>query len=138
MTYKTGSIGEFMRWTTRVVADPAAAGAEPKRWFDSDATAAKSLGGAASPEAMVKLLSPDNLALLTLIGSRQPQSLHALAALAGRKSSNLSRTLKKLQQAGIIGFENGPGRTIAPRLLARRVTLELDFTGRGGSVSVQG
>ena len=36
MTYKTGSIGEFMKWTKRVVTDPAAAANMPKRWFDSD------------------------------------------------------------------------------------------------------
>lgn len=125
-----------MQWTKRVVVDPHVAVGAPKRWFESEAIAAKSLGRAATPEAMVKLLSPENLALLSLIGARRPQSLQDLAALAGRKSSNLSRTLKKLEQAGIIGFENGPGRTIAPRLLAKRVTLELDFTGRGGSVRV--
>jgi hypothetical protein len=39
MTYRVGSIGEFMRWTKRVVADPASAGNMPKRWFDSNATA---------------------------------------------------------------------------------------------------
>ena len=54
MTCKTGSIGEFMKWTKRVVTDPAVAATTPKRWFDSDATAAKALGATASPEAMVK------------------------------------------------------------------------------------
>jgi hypothetical protein len=44
MTYKTGSIGDFMKWTKRVITDPAAASDTPKRWFDSDETAAKSLG----------------------------------------------------------------------------------------------
>ena len=43
MTYKTGSIGEFMKWTKRVVTDPAAAANMPKRWFDSDETAAHAL-----------------------------------------------------------------------------------------------
>jgi hypothetical protein len=44
MIYITGSIGEFMKWTKRVVTDPAAASETPKCWFDSDETAAKSLG----------------------------------------------------------------------------------------------
>jgi hypothetical protein len=35
MTYKTGSIGEFMKWTKRVAA-PKAVGGMPKRWFDSE------------------------------------------------------------------------------------------------------
>jgi predicted transcriptional regulator len=135
MTYKTGTIGEFMTWTKRVVTDSTAA-TEPKRWFDSAETAAQALAGTTSPEAMVKLLSKENLALLHLIASQRPASLRELATLARRKESNLSRTLKKLQQAGIVGFESGVGRTRVPRLLARRVTLELDLAGSGGSVSV--
>lgn len=135
MTYRTGSVGEFMTWTKRVVADGVGT-AEPKRWFDSADTAARALDTATSPEAMVKLLSKDNLALLHLIASRRPASLRELATLAGRKESNLSRTLKKLQQAGIVAFEPGAGRTRAPRLLARRVTLELDLVGPGGAVYV--
>jgi hypothetical protein len=59
MTYKTGSIGEFMRWTKQVVTDPVAAKDTPKRWFDTEETAAKSLGTSDSPEAMVKLLSAE-------------------------------------------------------------------------------
>ena len=49
MTYKIGTIGEFARWTQRVVADPAAASAAPKRWFDSEETAQKALGAQPSP-----------------------------------------------------------------------------------------
>jgi|HubBroStandDraft_6_1064221.scaffolds.fasta_scaffold2594532_1 hypothetical protein len=44
MTYKTGSIGEFMRWTKRVIANPPVASHAPKRWFDSKETATKVLG----------------------------------------------------------------------------------------------
>src|SRR5271163_4393119 len=127
MTYKTGSIGEFIRWTKLIVADPSVAARTPKRWFDSDKTAAKALG--ASPEAIVKLLSEENLALLHLIATRQPDSVRELSELARRKESNLSRTLKKLQEAGIVRLEKGPGRTRAPRLVARRVTLDLDLSG---------
>jgi predicted transcriptional regulator len=136
MTYKTGSIGEFMRWTKRVVAEPAAAGKMPKRWFDSVATAEKAFAGKTSPEAMVKLLSSENLRLLHLIATKRPGSVRELATLVRRKESNLSRTLKKLQEAGIVAFEPGPGRTRAPRLVARRVTLDLDLVGTGGAASV--
>jgi len=135
--HKIGSVGEFMRWTKRVVANPAAASEVPKRWFASE-TAAETALGAMSPEAMVKLLSPQNLELLKVIGTQQPKSVHELAAIVHREESNLSRTLKKLQKAGIVGFVNGPGRTLAPRLLARRVTLDLDLIGSGGTVTVQG
>jgi predicted transcriptional regulator len=137
MTYKTGSIGEFMRWTKRIVAEPGAAKMMPKRWFDSDETAVKVLGTTTSPESMVKLLSEENLELLHTIGTRRPTSVRELAALAKRKESNLSRTLKKLAEAGIVGFEAGPGRTRAPRLIARRVTLDLDLVGAGSVVSIE-
>jgi predicted transcriptional regulator len=110
----------------------------PKRWFDGDETAARALGTSASPEAMVKLLSAENLALLQLIATRRPDSLRSLAKLANRKESNLSRTLKRLHEAGIVDFEEGAGRTRAPRLVARRVTLDLDLVGPGSIVSVQG
>ena len=136
MTYRTGTIGEFMKWTKHVVADPAAASDTPKRWFDSDETASKSLGAAVSAEATVKLLSPDNLTLLHIIATKRPDSMRALALLAHRKESNLSRTLKKLHEAGIVEFEERGGRTRSPRLIARRVALELDLVGSGSVVSV--
>src|SRR5215467_13057100 len=109
MTYKTGSIGEFMRWTKRVIADPAATAKVPKRWFDSEATAEKVLGRKTSPEAMVKLLSSENLRLLHLIATKRPSSVRELATLVRRKESNLSRTLKKLEEVGIVAFEGGRG-----------------------------
>jgi len=136
MTYKTGSIGEFMHWTKSVIGTPDAVGA-PKRWFDSDGTASKVLGTTTSPEAMVKLLSVENLALLHTIATLRPDSVRALAQHTHRKESNLSRTLKKLHEAGIVDFEAGAGRTRAPRLVARRVTLDLDLVGSGSMVSVE-
>ena len=137
MTYKTGTIGEFMTWTRRVVTDPSAAKNAPKQWFDNRETAARSTAAKASAEAMVKLLSPENLVLLNLIRTKRPESVHALALLADRAESNLSRTLKKLQEAGIIELAKGAGKTRIPRLLAQRVTLELDLVGSGSVVSVQ-
>jgi predicted transcriptional regulator len=136
MTYKTGSVGDFMRWTKRVIADPKVVGKMPKRWFDSNATAEKALGTKTSPEALVRLLSSENMKLLHLIGTRRPASVRELAMLVRRKESNLSRTLKKLQKAGIVALEKGPGRTRAPRLVARRVTLDLDLVGVGSIASV--
>ena len=61
MTYKTGTIGDFMTWTKRVITNPAAADETPRRWFEDDATAARALGTTTSAEAMVKLLSEENL-----------------------------------------------------------------------------
>lgn len=137
MTYKTGSIGEFMQWTKKVVAEPSKAGESPKKWFDSEATAEKSVAAKVSAEAMVKLLSADNLALLQAIAKGNVSSVRELAQLVNRKESNLSRTLKRLQEAGIVSFEKGAGRMRAPRLIARRVTLDLDLTGANSTVSVK-
>jgi predicted transcriptional regulator len=137
MTYKIGTLGDFMRWTKQVIVDPAAAAPAPKRWFDSNETAVRSPGASTSPEAMVKLLSAENLALLHLKGTHRPDSVRALARLARRQESNLSRTLKKLREAGIVDFEKGEGRTRAPRLVARRVRLDLDLVGPGSLVSVE-
>jgi predicted transcriptional regulator len=118
-----------MKWSKRVVGDPSATGGSRGRWSDSDAPAARSRGTSSTPEEMVKLLSQDNIALLHLIVSRRPASMRELATLAGRAESNLSRTLKKLREMGIVDFKKGPGRTLAPRVTARRVTLELDLPG---------
>jgi predicted transcriptional regulator len=137
MTYKIGSVGEFMRWTKHIITAPEAMDKTSKRWFDSVETAEKAFGTKASPEAMVKLLSSENLKLLHLIGTRRPGSVRELATLVRRKESNLSRTLRKLQAAGIVAFEQGPGRTRTPRLVARRVTLELDLAGSGSVASVE-
>ena len=85
----------------------------------------------------MKLLSSENLKLFHLIGTRRPSSVRELATLARREESDLSRTLRKLQEAGIVAFEKGPGRTRAPRLVARRVTLDLDLAGVGSVASVE-
>jgi predicted transcriptional regulator len=137
MTYKTASVGDFMRWTKRVISTPKGTSTMPKRWFDSDVTAKKALATEPSPEAMVKLLSADNLKLLHLIGTRRPGSVRELAMLVKRKESNVSRTLKKLEEAGIIALEKGPGRTRTPRLIARRVTLDLDLVGAASVAAVK-
>ncbi len=135
-TYKVGSIGEFAAWTKRVVCDPQAAREFPKKWFDSEQAAARA--EQVSAEAMVKLLSPGNLAVLEAIKRHKPASLRELAALTGRKAASLSRTLKRLAQLGIVAFEDGPHRSRVPALIATRVHLEIDLTGRHSAVAVDG
>jgi predicted transcriptional regulator len=137
MTYKTGTIGEFMRWTKQVVRDPAAAKDVPKRWFDSEEAALQSSASDVSAEAMVKLLSPENLAMLQVISRDKPESMRQLAELTGRKESNLSRTLKKFEKAGLVKLTSGPGRIRKPLLIASRVRLEIDLTGSASAVAVE-
>jgi predicted transcriptional regulator len=90
------------------------AAGEPKVWFQS-------------LETMSKVLSDRNRALLALIVTTQPQSLHELAEKSGRAKSNLSRTLKTMERYGLVHFEQGPGRQIAPRANYSGVKLELTF-----------
>ena len=87
---------------------------EPKVWFQSLAT-------------MSQVLSDKNRALLGLIVKTQPQSLNELAEKTGRAKSNLSRTLKTMERYGLVYFEQGPGRQIAPRTNYCGVKLEMTF-----------
>lgn len=137
-TYKIGSIGEFAAWTRRVIHNPGAARDMPKKWFDHERTAKTAASGQVSAEAMVKLLSPGNLAVLDAISRHKPKSMRELAALTGRKEASLSRTLKRFEEAGIVAVESGPHRTRVPALIATRVHLEIDLTGHASAVAVRG
>ena len=132
-TYKVGSLGEFAAWTKRVICDPEAARGVPKKWFDSAAAAEQ-----VSAEAMVKLLSPANLAMLDAIKRHKPASMRELATLTGRKEASLSRTLKRFAQLGIVAFEDGPRRARIPAVVATRVHLEIDLTGHHSAVAIDG
>jgi predicted transcriptional regulator len=135
-TYKVGSIGEFAAWTKRVVRDSRHARAVPKKWFDSEAAAQRAAVEQMSAEAMVKLLSAGNLAVLDAINRHHPNSLRELAALTGRKEASLSRTLKRFAQAGIVAFRDGPHRTRVPALIARRIHLDIDLTGHRNAIAL--
>ncbi len=87
---------------------------EPKVWFQS-------------LETMAQVLSDKNRSLLAVIVKTQPQSLAELAEKTGRARSNLSRTLKTMERYGLIHFEEGPGRQMAPKVDYSGVELEMSF-----------
>lgn len=62
---------------------------EPKIWFSSLKSA-------------TEVLSDANRELLKMIVEEKPQSYQELAVMSGRKPSNLGRTLKTLEQYGIV------------------------------------
>ncbi len=62
---------------------------EPKVWFESI-------------RSMAQVLSAENQELLRIIAERKPQSLKELESATGRRSSNLSRTLKTMARYGIV------------------------------------
>ena len=136
--YRVGTLREFAEWTKQVVRDPSVADGVAKKWFDSNDTARKAIADRMSAEAMVKLLSPGNLAVLNAIRQHKPASVRELADLTGRKEASLSRTLKRFVSLGIVGFENGPHRTRIPALIAHRVHLDIDLTGNHSAVVVEG
>ena len=62
---------------------------EPKVWFES-------------LRSMAQVLSNENRQLLKIIKEQKPTSLKELEIVTGRKSSNLSRTLKMMSRYGIV------------------------------------
>ena len=89
---------------------------EPKVWFESLGT-------------LSQVLSEQNRSLLRLILETHPRSLHELAKSSGRATSNLSRTLRKMEQYGLVHFEQGPNRQLVPRVDYSGVELEVSFQG---------
>ncbi len=79
-----------------------------------------------SAENLLRLLTPENRALMQTIDAEHPASIDALAIRLGREPGNVSRTLTKLVNQGLVRLVNGPGRSKIPQLVARQVTISLD------------
>jgi len=86
---------------------------EPKIWFQS-------------VKSMAQILSNENQELLKTILKNKPQSLKELEKLTGRAKSNLSRTLKTLEQYGIVELHK-KSNTLVPKVLATHFKLEIDI-----------
>jgi predicted transcriptional regulator len=78
-----------------------------------------------SVEAIVRLLTPQNRRLLSLIGDRKPKSVAELVVMTGRAQPNLTRTLAKLEAAGFIRMKV-VGRRKALSTAVRRIVIEID------------
>ena len=91
---------------------------EPRVWFPST-------------ESFAKVLSAGNSDLLRIIAEKAPGSLDELAELAGRKKSNLSRTLKTMANYGLVHLERGPRGRVAAKVLHDRIELELPLVREG-------
>ena len=85
---------------------------EPEIWFSS----MKSLG---------EVLSDNNVRLLKLINEHQPETLKELAELSGRKSSNLSRTLKTMEKYGIVELRKHNSRKVQP--IAKATEFDIQY-----------
>jgi predicted transcriptional regulator len=104
MTIGIKSIDDFKEYTMAIArGEHKPAHNEPKIWFDSI-------------ESMAQVLSTKNRELLRIIRDEKPQSLAELAKSTGRQRSNLSRTLRKMEQYGIVALTK-EAKTIKPSVV---------------------
>ena len=89
---------------------------EPKIWFSS-------------MKSFSEVLSDNNVRLLKMIAEQKPSSIKELRRkLSGRRSSNLSRTLKTFERYGLVDLQKVPGsRAILPVAKATGIRLSCDF-----------
>jgi predicted transcriptional regulator len=89
---------------------------EPKTWFES-------------LQSMAQILSAENQELLRIIHEQKPESIHDLEMATGRRSSNLSRTLKTLARYGIVELSKEE-RSVRPVVKATefKVTFGLNLS----------
>jgi predicted transcriptional regulator len=78
----------------------------------------------ASFEAFRKALTPKRLALLHVIKTAKPKSLHELAEITKRDIKNVSEDVKYLEQIGFIE-KHGGAREIKPSITYDRIALEI-------------
>ncbi len=83
---------------------------EPKIWFES-------------LQSLAQVFNNENRELLRIILEQNPGSLKELEAATGRKSSNLSRTLKLMNRYGIVTLEKH-SRNIRPVVNATEFKVE--------------
>jgi len=64
--------------------------------------------------------------LLRIIQNQHPKSIKELEAATGRKSSNLSRTLKTMAKYGIVDLVKQQDRTIKP--VVKKTNFRVEFS----------
>lgn len=89
---------------------------EPKIWFESI-------------QSMAQVLSNENQELLRIILEQKPESIKKLEEYTGRKSSNLSRTLKTMARYGIVELRKN-NRAVMPIATATDFRVEFGLRSR--------
>lgn len=80
-----------------------------------------------SVEVVLRLLTPENRRLMAVIRDEKPVSIAELAKLTGRAAPNLTRTLQKLEAAGLVALKpvkNSKAKT--PVATVKRVRVQID------------
>jgi predicted transcriptional regulator len=78
-----------------------------------------------SIEALTRLLTSENRHLLAMIRDRKPESIAKLAELTGRAASNLTRTLTKLEAAGLVKMRTVNRRKV-PTAPVKKLHVRID------------
>lgn len=103
--------------------------AEARRRYGREAAPAAS-ANASTIDALLRLLTEQNQALVREIASGV-DSVAELAQRTGREESNVTRTLRKFENLGLVALEAGEGRRRVPRLTMESLSFTLDLaTGR--------
>lgn len=89
-----------------------------------------------SVEAVIRLLTPENRALLATIDQKKPVSIADLARLVKRAEPNVSRTLGKLEALGFVRLRQGAGKSKIPEVAIHRLTVDMDICAQQDRVSV--
>jgi len=110
---------------------------EMKAVARGERSAPRGAGGTSydSVEALVRLLTPENRRMLAAIRDRRPASVAELAAITGRAAPNVTRTLAKLEGAGLIRLTVS-GRRKAPALAVRKLVVTIDPCAESDTVAV--
>jgi len=87
---------------------------EPKIWFES-------------LQVMAQVLSSENQQLLKTIIDLEPKSIKELEFITGRKSSNLSRTLKTMERYGIVELLKQK-KNVTPKVNVTDFTVEFGLS----------
>ena len=74
---------------------------------------------------MGKVLTPRRLELLKTIHDHRPDSIRALATVAGRNVKNVADDLSLLVSLGLVEMESGVRRKKAPRVGYETLTVEV-------------
>lgn len=93
---------------------------EPKTWFTS-------------MKSLANTLSEDNQYLLKLIADLHPQSIKELETATGRKANNLLRTLRTMENYGLVKLvegQPGKGRTpLIPQVVYDMADIQISLSG---------
>jgi predicted transcriptional regulator len=115
LTIGLASLDEIKQWTLDVAKGKRKiTNNDPKIWFTSI-------------ESLAMVLSNENRELLNIIATYSPRSLKQLAEFSGRHESNLSRTIKTMQQYGIVNLVSSGGKEKIPVVVYEQLQIKVSL-----------